>query len=57
MSIIVVKDGKVLTEEDYDKYRESGDYPVSNTQDYMNIDELEVKLGNIVDQISGLIEF
>lgn len=45
--IISVKDNKVLTEEDYDKYRETGDYPVSGTKRYINTDDVE----NILDEI------
>lgn len=54
--LISVKDNKVLTNEDYEKYQELGDYPVSNTKGYVDRDYIENELGVIVDEISMFLD-
>ena len=42
--LITIKDGKVLTEDDYNKYAEAGEYPVKGTKEYLSTDYLENEL-------------
>ena len=54
--VITVKDGKVLTEEDYKKYQEEGEYPVKGTQEYISSDFLENELGRALDSVQHLLD-
>lgn len=55
--IISVKDNKVLTEEDYAKFREEGNYPVKGTKQYISTDYIEDELNSILDSVNDLLDY
>ena len=54
--LVTIKDGKVLTDEDYEKFRETGEYPVKGTKEYLSVDYLENKLDIILDNIRDFLD-
>ena len=54
--LITVKDGKVLTEDDYKKYAEEGNYPVKGTKEYISTDFLENELDNALCDIRHILD-
>lgn len=55
--IITVKDGKVLTEEDYTAFRERGEYPVRGTKEYISTDYLETEFDDILSNVTDLLDY
>lgn len=55
--IITVKDNKVLTEEDYKKFQEKGEYPVKGTKEFIGTDYLENELDNILNKVRDLLDY
>ena len=53
--LITVKDGKVLTEDDYKKYAEDGEYPVKNTKEYISTDFIETELDDALYDIKHIL--
>lgn len=54
--VITVKDGKVLTEDDYKKYQDEGEYPVKGTQEYISSDFLENELDRALTNVRHLLD-
>lgn len=54
--IITVKDNKVLTDADYKKFQEAGDYPVKGTVEYIKTDYIENILGDALQDIVSLLD-
>lgn len=54
--LITVKDNKVLTEDDYKKFSETGEYPVKNTKEYISTDYLENELDNALCDIRHILD-
>lgn len=55
--MVVVKDGKILTEDDYKKYQEMGEYPVKGTKHYIDYDYIERELDDILNDIRFLLDY
>ena len=55
--IVTIKDNKVLTEEDYKRFQENGEYPVRGTKQYISTDYLEDELENVLSGIRDLLEY
>ena len=54
---INVKDGKVLTEEDYKRFQEDGEYPVKGTKEYLDSDYIERELDSALEHIYNLLDY
>lgn len=54
--IITVKDNKVLTDADYKKFREAGDYPVSGTTEYIKTSYIENILDDALQDVISLLD-
>ena len=55
--LITVKENKVLTEEDYKRFQEQGEYPVKGTKSYISTDYIENKLDNILCDVRSLLQY
>lgn len=56
-ALITVKDGKVLTAEDYDRFQEAGEYPVEDTKEYISSSYIESRLGEALEHIYDLLDY
>jgi len=53
---ITVKDGKVLTEDDYKKFQDAGEYPVKDTKEYIDSDFIENELDRALEDVRHLLD-
>ena len=52
---ISIKDNKVLTDEDYEHFRELGEYPVKGTKSYLDSDFIENELDRALEDVRQLL--
>jgi len=52
---ISVKDNRVLTEEDYKKFMDAGEYPVKDTKSYLDSDFIENELDRALEDVRHLL--
>lgn len=55
--VIHVKDNKVLTDEDYKRFQEAGEYPVKGTKEYIDSDFIERELSNALEHTYNLLDY
>ena len=54
--VITIKDGKVLTEEDYKNYADAGEYPVKDTHQYIDYDFIENELDKALEDVRYFLD-
>lgn len=54
---INVKDNKVLTEDDYKKFQDEGNYPVKGTKEYIESSYIENELDRALDGIYEILDY
>lgn len=53
--VISVKDGKVLTEDDYKRYADVGEYPVKGTHQYIDYEFVENELEKALEDVNHFL--